>query len=153
MICVQETHGSDTNLNLFDIDGYRWFGHNRKHGHKNAPHNFGGVGIYIKETLLNEFDCNIVDKSYEGILGVELTHKMTHRNVVIFCAYLPPENSPYGRDSTGFFSHILSKCYYYNNCDVFCLCGDLNARTGKLNDFVPDIDDLTPRTHLDDKVN
>ncbi len=75
--------------------------------------------------------------------------KMTDFKFVIFCCYLPPENSVWGRNPTQFFSHLITQLYMYQDHDFVCICGDFNARIGNMNDIVNDIDDVCKRKTLD----
>jgi hypothetical protein len=53
IFCVTETHlVGDQCLN---IDGYKWFGHNRRGIHRLARKGSGGVGIFVKESVLEEY--------------------------------------------------------------------------------------------------
>ncbi len=54
-----------------------------------------------------DYGVKVVDKSYEGVIGVQLQHKHLEVSIVVFSCYLPPENSPWGRDSVGFYSQIV----------------------------------------------
>ncbi len=67
--------------------------------------------------------------------------------------YLPPDGSPYGRDSSSFFSHLLAQMYMLCEADMTLICGDLNSKTGGLNDFVPGIDNVDVRTPIDLSTN
>ena len=64
---ICETHLRD-NDNI-SIDGYKWYGHNRSQLHGNAIRGSGGVGFLISEGILNTFEANIIDNSYEGGYG------------------------------------------------------------------------------------
>ena len=66
VIGVAESHLNPTQ-NLI-VDGYKWLGNNRKDIHVNAWSASGGVGFLIHEELLQDFDFNVLDDSYEGIL-------------------------------------------------------------------------------------
>ena len=35
------------------MEGYKWFGNNRKHLHRKAVRGSGGVGVLIREKVLN----------------------------------------------------------------------------------------------------
>ncbi len=151
IICVQETHL--TKGDVIDIEGYKFFSHPRKVQHKKAPHNFGGVGIFVKNCLFENFVICVVDMSLEGFLLLSLTHKVTERQYLVGSCYLPPENSPYGRDSVSFFSHILSFIYLFEDSDGFWLLGDFNSRIGNLKDFNPGTDDIPDRVVIDSTSN
>ena len=70
-------------------------------------------------------------KDYEGILGLRLAHREHGRITHLYSAYLPPENSKYGRESNSFFYELLMELYKYDDVDEFVLVGDLNARIGE----------------------
>ena len=66
IICVSETHlKGDLQL---DMNNYVWYGFNRGKTHIKAPRASGGVGIFIKASLLDVFSVSIVDKTCEEIL-------------------------------------------------------------------------------------
>jgi exonuclease III len=161
IICLSETHlackNTDTEdhssnyMSTIDFPGFAWFGNNRKNININAPKPSGGVGVLIKNDLFEYYDVQVVDKAVDGILALQLSDKVTHHACVIICAYLPPENSNWGRDAPSFFSHILQLMYMFSEADALFLCGDLNSRTGKLKDYNETIDDVPPR-HCCDTV-
>ena len=64
-------------------------------------------------------------------------------------AILPPENSPYGRNSTEFFGHMLSVIYRYDFVSSFFICGDFNSRIGNKNDYIEGIDQCLQRQVID----
>ena len=151
---LSETHLSD-NVDFEPVvPGYIFKGYNRVLMHRNAPGTWGGVGFLFKQNLLNTYDIKVVEKSYEGILGIELEHKtMSIRALLIVC-YLPPENSPYGRNIDGFLAHLEQICF--SNCseyDYILFGGDLNARIGSLCDCEPDIDIPLPNRKPVDTVH
>ena len=43
--------------------------------HRLAPKGSGGVGVLVKEWVFNEYQVQVADKSFEGILSVKFTHK------------------------------------------------------------------------------
>ena len=49
------------------------------------------------------YHIHVVDKSVDGLLGVLFEHKSLKYNFVVLCCYLPPEDSPWGRDDVGLF--------------------------------------------------
>ena len=67
--------------------------------------------------------------------------------------YLPPENSPWGRDATGFMSHVLSLIYTLCKFDAVYLVGDVNSRVGTKLDFIPNIDNVSNRKVVDNTSN
>jgi len=95
----------------------------------------------------------VLDKSKDGIMAVKFTHKESLYTFVIINAYLPPDNSVWGRDATGFMSYVLSLVYLYYNCDALFVIGDVNSRLGKKSDYIEDIDNIPDRQILDETVN
>lgn len=151
LICLSETHLS-FNKNI-DLIGYKWYGHNRDLKHSKSPKTFGGVGIFVKNYLFDLFDISIVDNSFDGIIGLKLKHKKTDYEIVVYSLYLPPENSIWC-NQTDFFGHLICQLYFNTDADAIYLCGDLNSRTGNLDDVIREIDsDIKPRVCIDNVVN
>lgn len=67
--------------------------------------------------------------------------------------YLSPEQSSWGRDASSFYNHLLNLMYIYSDCDNIVLAGDVNAKIGSMNDFIPDIDQIPVRKVLDTSKN
>ena len=80
--------------------------------HAKAPKPSGGVVILVKQTLLIDFQVSVIDSTYDGILVLEVKHKLTQCNLVVFSIYLPPENSSAHINACTFFEH-LSTFYIY----------------------------------------
>ena len=106
VITVCETHLAENNV--IEVDGYTWYGYNRTVIHRKAPKPSGGVGLLVRKGIFDQYDVVVVDRSYEGIIAIKFTHRITSANFVVFSCYLPPENSPRGRDAQSFFAHLLS---------------------------------------------
>ncbi len=141
--------GNDT----IKIQGYRWFGFNRELKHVRAKKGSGGVGFFVSEELFNEFTISVHDKSFSSIIAIDLKHIENDFKLSIIGAYLPPDNSNYGRDSTAFFAQLISLVYSTMNSDLTILCGDFNARTSDQLDYIPNVDDLLQRKCLDKTKN
>ena len=125
VICIVETHVENNIENQPFLRGYIWFGHCRGIRHVNANRTHGGVGVFVKEKLFEQFDVSVLDNTYGGILCLLFKDKGTEFCFTVYCCYLPPENSPYGRDSTGFFAHLLSQIYLNTYVDAPFICDDL----------------------------
>ena len=107
IICVNETHlQGDAFL---DLENFTFYGHNRHSTHIRAPKGSGGVGIFVKNDIISQLNVSVLDKSYDGILGISLISKETDYSIVIFSTSLPPETSTWGRDATGFYAHLLGE--------------------------------------------
>ena len=138
-ICETHLKGTDR----IDIPNYNFFGFNRTLLHRRAPHAFGGVGFLIKNSVTRDYNLEIFDKIYDGIFGIRLTNKCTDMSIIIFVSYLPPDNSPYGKDVDGFFLHLTAQLHLASDADLIFICGDMNARVGEQNDLLTDqIEDI-----------
>ena len=146
IIAISETHlkGDDT----IEVDGYTRIGHNRKGTHINAWKGCGGVGVLVKTPLLQVFEMTVFDKTYDGILGLILTSKLTDFKLAMFSCYLSPESRPWGRDATGYFAHLLSQMYLIDDVDSIIVCG-----VGELYDHIQETDNLPDRAVIDTTVN
>ena len=151
IICVCETHLSAVE-DIF-VPGYSWFGYHRTEIHNRTPKPSGGVGILIKKWILDDYNVSIIDKSFNGILGLKFLNRKTDSDFIIFVCYLPPEISARGRDAQTFFSHLLTQIYIYDESDAILLAGDFNSRIGSLPDSVSDIDCVPKRKPLDKSIN
>ena len=146
-ISLCETHLSVEYL-LFE--GFTWFGSNRT-AHKRAVKASGGVGILVKNSVMEQYHVNIVDKAHDGIICLRAEHKESRYSFVIISCYLSPESSIWGRDADLYFSHLLALMYIVKG-DAVYICGDMNSRIADLKDYIEG-DDITPRTVLDTGVN
>ena len=100
-----------------------------------------------------------MDKSYEGILGVQFVNRMTDTDFILYICifvlscYLPPENSTRRRDAQSFFAHLLADIYSISDSDYIFMGGDFNARIGHLFDTIYDCDQIPNRKVLDSVLN
>lgn len=154
IMCITETKLiNDDKIDLSEY-GYSFYGLNRKELHRHAPTGSGGVGILLKSDILTEFNVEVLDSSFDGILLLSLTNKISEFNVLIYVCYLPPENSTRGRDASSFFNHLLYLNYLYTDYDRLIITGDFNARIGQLSDMDNIIDEVPMRKQsADDKIN
>ena len=116
VVCLVETHL--LNHMTLDIEGYKTILHNRMEHHVRTRRGFGGVAFLIKTTIFEDYEVIVLDKEYDGICVLKLTNKYTNYTILIFGLYLPPENSPWGRDGLSFFAHVLSCIYQYTDVDA-----------------------------------
>ena len=140
-----------TENKVIDVEGYVWFGHNRRDIDKNATRGSGGVGILIKNEICNHYYVDQLNSSLDGILWLKLRNKHTEFDEVMICTcYCPPPSSSRGNLSQEFFDHLLTDVYAFY--DRYCPCiitGDFNARIGDLQDFDNNLDILRKRSCID----
>ena len=97
IICIVETHlTEDKDLH---VPGYTWYGHNRSLKHVRAKRGSGGIGLLVRDQVYEEFTVKISNKSIDGIIALDLTHKTNDFSITVIGGYLPPENSVYGIDT------------------------------------------------------
>ena len=132
-----------------NIPGFTCLSHPRSVRHLRARRNYGGVCVLISDFLKQCFTFSVVDKAYDGILAVKFDCKLSDFCFLLVAMYLPPEQSSWGRDASGFYSHLLGLVYEYESCDNVILAGDLNSKLGSAQDFIPEIDNVNARTILD----
>lgn len=150
VVLCETHHQKDT---VFNVKDYCWFGHPRLTKHINSRRYFGGDGVLVKYSFLNNYKVTIIDKSMQDMLVLMFESKIHDIRFLIFACYLPPENSPHGRDSSEFVGHILAIIYRYNFVDTFFICGDLNSRIGNKNDYIESLDHVSHQTILDHTCN
>ena len=153
ILCIQETHLADNINEQPNLEGYEWIGHCRNIRHVKAKKTYGGIGVFIKKTLYETFNISTIDNTYEGILGLLFKDKVTEYCFTVFCCYLPPEHSPYGRDSTAFFTHLLTMIYLHSYADSCFTLGDFNSRISDQKDAITAIDYVTDRSTIDFTLN
>lgn len=120
-----------------ELDGYTYYNFNRRSTHVNALKGSGEVGIFVRNKLFSTFDISILDKTYDGILGISLISKNTDYSLAVFATYLSPESSTWGRDASGFYAHLLGQIYMHSDYDAMMVCGNMNARLVNLvNQFM-----------------
>ncbi len=129
------------------------FTHNRALIHKRAKTGSGGVCLFIKKHVMETFNVNILDKTMEDILWVELAHKNSSFCINICVCYLSPEGSSRYVDPNEYFNTLLSQTCLYQNNGSFIICGDLNARCGDEQDFIEGVDEVEMREIMDGRKN
>ena len=70
----------------------------------------------------------------ECVLGINMYCKSSEESVVVFCIYLPPENSKYGKNNEQTLNKLVLELYQLCDSDYVFICGDFNARIAGKND-------------------
>lgn len=102
IISIGETH-LDVG-NVIDINGYRWFGFNRRDIHVKFRNHRWGRNL-VRNWFIDQFEITVIDKIYDGILGIKLKNRISDFEFIVFACYLPPECSNRERDTQGFYTH------------------------------------------------
>jgi len=133
-----ETHLADTNS--INVYGYNCISKVRKK-HVRARKCSGGVALLYKRDLLQYFRFSEICSDVDGILAVNLMSMYSSFQIVIIVVYLPPEQSPWGRDSARYFNELTRLSHEFCNADLLVLLGDFNAKIGEEHDFIAGVDD------------
>ncbi len=150
IISLNETHLKDDKK--IELGGYKWEGHNRSKQHIRARKGYGGVGIFVKNSVYENYMVSVEYRDYDDMLGVLYTNKSTNYSFMVYSLYLPPETSTVFNNAPEFFDRILLEVYKRSNVDAIYFMGDFNAKLGGMKDYT-DIDNLVPRKVIDHTEN
>ncbi len=150
ILSLNETHLRDK-LEI-ELDGYKWLGHNRVKQHARAKRAFGGVGLFIKHSVFEDYVITEEFNDFDDMFGVLFVNKHTDYKFIVYSLYLPPEKSNVYNDAPDFFNKLLLEVYKHVEIDAIYFAGDINAKIGELRDF-SDIDNVPGRTVLDPTTN
>ena len=117
VIGIAETHLK--NNDVLELTGYVWLGHNRKNTHIKAKKGSGGVGVFLKQSLFQSYDVNMIDNDKEGILWLKFSPKGNETEFLCCVCYLPPINSTRNIDGNEFFDTLLSQIHMYCKDTMF----------------------------------
>ena len=80
---------------VIEVDGYRWFGRNRKGLHRKAVRGSGGVGLLIREEVLEGYTIEILESDIEDIMWVRMRQvdEDEEEALVLAVCYIPLESS------------------------------------------------------------
>lgn len=107
------------NDDILQLDGYTWFGFNRNNIHIRAKSGSGGIGFFIRNSVLNMFDISIEDNTVEGIFWLRMCNKQ-HKSLIFPCVcYLLRKIRPDIMMLTIFMIHYCLMCIYYNQLEKF----------------------------------
>ena len=113
----------------------------------------GGVGIFVRKKLYNDFDITKLNDDTEGILWIELFHKTTKERLRFCVCYLPPNNSSRAGNAEEFFQTLMYNIYEFQSESFITIFGDFNARVGDLDDFIVGVDTIPKRDVVDFSKN
>ncbi|XP_071136614.1 uncharacterized protein [Mytilus edulis] len=137
--------------NKINIDGYHFYGNNRKINHKKAKRGSGGVGVFVKDIIEQQYKIEVLDESIEDILWVKLTNE--HETFCICVCYLPPKGSTLTNDPEQFYSDLTRQVYMYQNLGKLYIVGDFNSRCSDTSDFIEGVDEIPSRETIDQGSN
>ena len=141
---------NDINISFSD---YKWYGHNRSNIHSNARRGSGGVGCFVKRSLLERFEIVIANNTVEDILWLKIKSLVSNESVYLCICYLPPENSSRQVDAEQFYAELMKQVYQYQNYGKTIICGDFNSRTGDESVYIEGVDTIPVRQVIDTTLN
>ena len=142
IILLNETHTGKLSETIYNtIPGFIYRDFPRKFVHPHAPGPSGGIGIFIKSDIMEGIDLDCTD---ESIVWLKLKSSFFdwETDKIISCAYFSPIDSSYIQSTnvrTDYFNILTEQVNKFTNNEDIFICGDLNARTGQLNDFLDQI--------------
>ena len=115
------------------VEGYRWFGCNRRTLHRKAVRGSGGVGVVIREELLKEYAVEGLDSDVDDVMWLRLSNEEEEEgSVVLAVCYLPPETSSRGMGGEETWQSWAEQVAKYRSLGPIIICGGFNARCGML---------------------
>lgn len=124
----------------YDVDfpGYLSKHFARGHRHKNAKRDSGGFLVLISEEHKRHIT---VHQKSEHIVWVTVRNVFNIANNIVHIGfiYIPPERSTYQIDGC-YFDQLQNEITDKSASGRVMLCGDFNAHTGELEDFIRDIE-------------
>ena len=120
---------------VVEVDGYRWVGRNRRGLHRKAVRGSGGVGLLIKEEVLESYTIEILESDVEDILWVRIRQVEEEEDeaLVLAVCYIPPESSSRGVSAEDVLQSLAEQVARFRAQGPMILCGDFNARCGSLD--------------------
>ena len=150
IVCLTETHLRDNDDIV--LEDYTYFGANRKVLNPKSTRGSGGIGLLIRTSLFNTCSIERCCEIDDYVLGILIKNYQSGHSMLVMCVYLPPEDSRYGQNNELILNLISYELFNNEDVDDIYICGDFNARIGKLNDSV--MNSTVPMcTVLDDTIN
>ena len=75
------------------VEGYKWFGNDRKHLHRKAVRGSSGVGVLIREEVLKRYQVEILEADVEDMLWMKMNQGKEEEGLVLAVCYVPPASS------------------------------------------------------------
>ena len=122
------------------LPGYTWIGRNRTSLDDRAVRGSGGVGVFVRESLVEQgFEMVVIDDSIEDVLWVELKKKddqLIGEGLILCICYIPPELSGRNVNVEEIYKRIGEQILNYKEMGRIILCGDFNGRCGSSQESV-----------------
>ena len=114
------------------VDGYRWFGRNRRSLHRKAVRGSGRVGLVVYEEALERCVVEVLDTDVEDVPWVRLSQENEEMLTLAVC-YIPPESLSCGRGAEETLQMLAEQVEKFGSQGPLIICGDFNDRCGTLD--------------------
>ena len=104
IIGVAETHLYDAKT--IKLNGFEWYGQNRWK-HINTRKGSGGVGFLVKDSVMDQYNVEVLDDNTEGILWLKCSSKFNGYDFCCCVCYVPPSDSTRAIDLNGFYDSLM----------------------------------------------
>jgi hypothetical protein len=167
-ICLCETWLTSSNFNDFLLPEYNCVNKPRIYRSKRAKRGLGGVIFYFHISLSKHVEVQ-ESAHTEDRIWIKIKDDNSNDNRDVFCCfcYVPPVNSIVMCNEASQWSTMEAEVIHFLSKGKVMTCGDLNAKTGNMYDFIPEDSDIPinlpcgytpdsnmgPLTSQDTKVN
>ena len=136
IICMCEIKCDDVDMGYvrekMDVMGFDIVYKNR---YEMCRYKSGGLAVAVKKKV--SFKWKEVKNAYDTLLSIMIEGRSVNqdKDVIVTAVYIPPSHSRYGKPEH--FDEMDELLLNYTNNDYHnLLCGDFNAHTGTMRDFV-----------------
>ncbi len=138
VIILTETWTNSITETDINITGYRPFYCSRTLKHKDANRESGGIAVLVKNYLLKYIKRQPTASEDSIWLKIDRSIASANKDIYLGAIYLPPEKSSYYANQTiDSWDVVEREITIFKGKGDLLLCGDFNARTGRLQDFIP----------------
>ena len=137
LIFLQETHLEGKTVEDITLMGYTSLHYCRPKRNK-ASSASGGISVFVKEKYRQQI--KFLPQNNPDIVWLQIIDRKTKKindDLYVGCVYIPPEFSSFGKEHTlNIWDKLESDIESLSHKGNIVICGDFNARTGTLTDFI-----------------
>ena len=113
----------------------------------------GGIGFFVKNSLINRYKIEVLDSEHEGIMWLKFNASQGDKSFNCCVCYMPPSDSTPSTELNEFYDTLTCQVHIFCKDKVFYICGDFNSRLGELEDFIPGVGNIPQRNIVDFHLN
>jgi exonuclease III len=102
-----------------------------------TPSASGGISVFVKEELRKL--VTFLPQSNSDVVWLKVQQQIgsSNHNLYIGCVYIPPQFSSFGKENTQqIWDSLEQDIEHFSNKSEIIICGDFNARSGRLIDYI-----------------